>query len=106
MISNSLTGDFGTFIVHDRVETDKTATVPASTRAEESSPATGNVGKPPVSGLGDKAKDSRYSSISFIVNADIELPLFTIGQCHFHAWFFSWKTSLCWLAWNGSSFLL
>lgn len=48
-------GDFGTVIIHDRVDTGKTATVPASTRAEESSPATGHGGKPPV----DKTKDSR-----------------------------------------------
>lgn len=58
------TGDFGTVIVHDRVETGKTATVPASTRAEESSPAAGFAAKPPVSGAVDKAKDSRYSFIS------------------------------------------
>ncbi|KAL8533613.1 hypothetical protein ACS0TY_009859 [Phlomoides rotata] len=50
--------DFGTVIVRDRVEIAKTAALSVSTRAEESSPATGHVGSPTVS-VGDKAKDSQ-----------------------------------------------
>ncbi|XP_057777369.1 serine/threonine-protein kinase 1 isoform X2 [Salvia miltiorrhiza] len=61
-VKTAVEGDFGTVIIHDRVDTGKTATVPASTRTEESSPATGHVGKPPVGGPGDKAKDSRIET--------------------------------------------
>ncbi|KAI3467230.1 hypothetical protein Pfo_023893 [Paulownia fortunei] len=61
-VRTAVEGDFGTVIIHDRVEIGKTATLPASTRAEESSPATGHVGRPSVSGLGDKAIDSWMDS--------------------------------------------
>ncbi|KAK6157787.1 hypothetical protein DH2020_012035 [Rehmannia glutinosa] len=55
-------GDFGTVVVHDRVEINKTATLSASTRVEESSPATGHVRRPSVSGLGDKPNASWVDS--------------------------------------------
>ncbi|KAH6807241.1 Protein kinase superfamily protein [Perilla frutescens var. frutescens] len=65
-VQTAVEGDFGTVIVHDRAEIGKTATLPASTRAEEASPATGNIGKPPASGTGDKAKDSRIETPSMV----------------------------------------
>ncbi|XP_047962489.1 serine/threonine-protein kinase dst1 [Salvia hispanica] len=61
-VKKAVEGDFGTVIIHDRADTGKTATVPPSTRAEDSGPATGHVGKPPVSGPGDKTKDSRIGT--------------------------------------------
>ncbi|KAH6797838.1 Protein kinase superfamily protein [Perilla frutescens var. hirtella] len=66
IVQTAVEGDFGTVIVHDRAEIGKTATLPASTRAEEASPATGNIGKPPASGTGDKAKDSRIETPSMV----------------------------------------
>ncbi|KAL3631251.1 hypothetical protein CASFOL_024235 [Castilleja foliolosa] len=52
-------GDFGTVVIHDRAEIGRTATVSASTRAEQSSAVTGHIGRPSVSGPGDKAIESR-----------------------------------------------
>ncbi|PIN16757.1 Mitogen-activated protein kinase kinase kinase kinase (MAP4K), germinal center kinase family [Handroanthus impetiginosus] len=57
-VQTAVEGNFGTMIVHDRLETGKTATVPASSRAEESSPATGHVGSLSVSRPGVRALDS------------------------------------------------
>ncbi|KAH6798692.1 Protein kinase superfamily protein [Perilla frutescens var. frutescens] len=65
-VQTAVEGDFGTVIVHDRAEIGKTATLPASTRAEEASPATGNIGKPPAGGIGDKAKDSRIETPAMV----------------------------------------
>ncbi|PIM98007.1 Non-specific serine/threonine protein kinase [Handroanthus impetiginosus] len=61
-VQTAVEGDFGTMIVHDRLETGKTATVPASSRAEESSPATGHVGSLSVSRPGVRALDSWMDS--------------------------------------------
>ncbi|GFQ05293.1 serine/threonine-protein kinase dst1 [Phtheirospermum japonicum] len=59
-------GDFGTVVIHDRVEIGKTATVSASTRAEQSSAAPGHVGRPSVSGPGDKAIDTRTDGLTSV----------------------------------------
>ncbi|KAL2510101.1 Protein kinase superfamily protein [Forsythia ovata] len=51
-------GDFGTVIVHDRVESGKTATLTTLKSIKESSPAVRHAGSLSVSGVGDKAIDS------------------------------------------------
>lgn len=60
-------GDFGTVIVHDNVETAKTATLTTLKSVKESSPALRHAGSLSVSGVGDKEIDSWYSS-PFISN--------------------------------------
>ncbi|KAL7132678.1 hypothetical protein ABFS83_12G090600 [Erythranthe nasuta] len=65
VVQTAVAGDFGTVVIHERVEISKTATLLASTRVEESSPATGHDSKRPfISGLGDKAIDSWTDSPS------------------------------------------
>ncbi|XP_011075691.1 serine/threonine-protein kinase STE20 [Sesamum indicum] len=60
-VQTAIEGDFGTVIVHDKVEIGRTAT-PTSTRAEESFSATRRLGSISVSRIGDKALDSWLDS--------------------------------------------
>ncbi|KAL0386105.1 UNVERIFIED_CONTAM: Serine/threonine-protein kinase dst1 [Sesamum radiatum] len=60
-VQTAIEGDFGTVIVHEKVEIGRTAT-PTSTRAEESFSATTRLGSISVSRLGDKALDSWLDS--------------------------------------------
>ncbi|KAL0336551.1 UNVERIFIED_CONTAM: Serine/threonine-protein kinase dst1 [Sesamum radiatum] len=60
-VQTAIGGDFGTVIVHEKVEIGGTAT-PTSTRAEESFSATTRLGSISVSRLGDKALESWLDS--------------------------------------------
>ncbi|KAK4430094.1 Serine/threonine-protein kinase dst1 [Sesamum alatum] len=60
-VQSAVEGDFGTVIVHDKVEIGRTAT-PTSTRAEESFSTTRRLGSLSISRLGDKALDSWLDS--------------------------------------------
>ncbi|CAA0825559.1 Protein kinase superfamily protein [Striga hermonthica] len=68
IVQTAAEDDFGTVVVHDRVDS-KTATLPASTRAEQSSAGTGHVRRPSVGLPGDKATEFRTGNL-----ADVEHP--------------------------------
>ncbi|XP_073140419.1 serine/threonine-protein kinase 1 [Henckelia pumila] len=57
-VQPAMEGDYGTVVVHDKLEIDKLATQAALIRSEEFSAATRLTGSPSVSGLGDKAVHS------------------------------------------------
>ncbi|GER43811.1 protein kinase superfamily protein [Striga asiatica] len=65
--------DFGTVLVHDRVDS-KTATLPASTRAEQSSAATGHVRRPSVGLPGDKATEFRTGDLANVEHPPASQP--------------------------------
>ncbi|KAL3830608.1 hypothetical protein ACJIZ3_019410 [Penstemon smallii] len=61
-VQSSEEGDFGTVIIHDKVENSKTAAQRALTNAEESSPATRLAASPSISGHGDVSINSWMGS--------------------------------------------
>ncbi|CAA3028882.1 serine threonine- kinase dst1 [Olea europaea subsp. europaea] len=68
-------GDLGTVIVHDRVETGKTATVTTLKSLNEPSPALRHTGSLSISGVGDKAIDSWMGNVP-IVGSQASSPMF------------------------------
>ncbi|XP_073294178.1 serine/threonine-protein kinase 1-like isoform X1 [Primulina huaijiensis] len=56
-VQSAMEGDYGTVVVHDKLEIDKLATQAALIRSDEFSAFTRHTGSPSVSGLGDKAVD-------------------------------------------------
>ncbi|KAG8366463.1 hypothetical protein BUALT_Bualt17G0082600 [Buddleja alternifolia] len=80
----AIEGDFGTMIVHDRTEINKTATLTVLERAEESSPASRHAGSPSVGGLGDKAIHPWYSiffNVKFNIKCALSFDLFLFCFC-------------------------
>ncbi|XP_022887548.1 serine/threonine-protein kinase dst1 isoform X1 [Olea europaea var. sylvestris] len=77
-------GDFGTVIVHDNVETAKTATLTTLKSVKESSPALRHAGSLSVSGVGDKEIDSWIGNVP-IGGSQASSPMFVSPEQNFKA---------------------